>query len=105
MRIALALAVILLAACASEKLALAPPTGVDLSGIWKLNEADSDDCDRIQSGPAKPRRVVTDPPAVDRRAARAHRVVEGNAGSGVADPVVAQGALIRQRLQLQHCDF
>jgi hypothetical protein len=38
---------LLLAACASEKLALAPPVGVDLSGHWRLNEADSDDPQRV----------------------------------------------------------
>jgi hypothetical protein len=42
-RTAFALTMILLAACASEKLALAPPAGVDFSGTWKLNKADSDD--------------------------------------------------------------
>ena len=36
-----------LAACASEKLAPAPPPGVDFSGHWKLNEADSDDPQRL----------------------------------------------------------
>jgi len=47
MRLAVVLAVVLLAACASEKLAPAPPVGVDLSGHWKLNEADSDDPQRL----------------------------------------------------------
>jgi hypothetical protein len=46
-RTVLALAVIFLAACASEKLALAPPAGVDFSGTWKLNQADSDDPQRL----------------------------------------------------------
>jgi hypothetical protein len=46
-RTALALAVIFLAACASEKLALAPPAGVDFNGTWKLNQADSDDPQRL----------------------------------------------------------
>jgi hypothetical protein len=46
-RPALALAAIFLAACASEKLALAPPAGVDFSGTWKLNQADSDDPQRL----------------------------------------------------------
>jgi len=59
MRIALALAVILLAACASEKLALAPPTGVDLGGIWKLNEADSDDPQRLLQNPIGPGKTKT----------------------------------------------
>jgi hypothetical protein len=41
------LAVTILTGCASEKLALAPPAGVDLSGHWKLNVADSDDPVRL----------------------------------------------------------
>jgi hypothetical protein len=47
MRLIVALSVICLAACASEKLAQAPPPGVDLSGVWQLNEADSDDAQRL----------------------------------------------------------
>jgi hypothetical protein len=43
----LLLSAALLAGCASEKLALAPPPGVDFSGHWKLNEADSDDPQRL----------------------------------------------------------
>lgn len=43
MRAGLLLALILLAGCAGEKLAPAPAAGVDLSGHWKLNIADSDD--------------------------------------------------------------
>jgi hypothetical protein len=38
---------VLLPGCASEKLALAPPAGVDLSGHWTLNDADSDDPQRV----------------------------------------------------------
>ena len=41
------LAVVCLAACASEKLAQAPPADVDFSGRWKLNVADSDDPQRL----------------------------------------------------------
>jgi hypothetical protein len=33
----------LMSACAGEKLAVNPPQGVDFSGQWKLNDADSDD--------------------------------------------------------------
>ncbi|HEV7358399.1 MAG TPA: hypothetical protein VGN99_10435 [Steroidobacteraceae bacterium] len=43
MRVAILAAVILLSACASDDMALAPPPGVDFSGRWKLNVADSDD--------------------------------------------------------------
>jgi hypothetical protein len=45
---ALLLSAAILAACASEELlAVSPPAGVDLSGHWKLNVADSDDPQRI----------------------------------------------------------
>jgi len=43
MRIALVLAAAMVAACASEHLRLEPPAGVNFSGHWQLNEADSDD--------------------------------------------------------------
>jgi len=42
----------LLAGCADEKLAVAPSPGVDLSGHWKLNIADSDDPLRVGSAMA-----------------------------------------------------
>ncbi len=47
MRRCVFLAVVCLAACASDKLAQAPPADVDFSGHWKLNEADSDDPQRL----------------------------------------------------------
>lgn len=47
MRFGVVLAVLCLASCASDKLAQAPPAGVDFSGHWKLNEADSDDPQRL----------------------------------------------------------
>ncbi len=47
MRVAMLAAVCVLAGCASDKLAATPPPGVDLSGHWKLNEADSDDAQRL----------------------------------------------------------
>lgn len=47
MRIAVVLGVCVLAACAGERLASTPPPGVDLSGHWKLDEADSDDAQRL----------------------------------------------------------
>jgi hypothetical protein len=43
MRMAVLAAIIVLSACASDDLRLTPPPGVDLSGRWNLNEADSDD--------------------------------------------------------------
>jgi hypothetical protein len=43
MRIPLVVALLTLSACAVDKLATAPPPGVDFSGLWRLNEAESDD--------------------------------------------------------------
>ena len=43
MRVALLAAVVFVSACASDGLNLAPPAGVDFSGHWQLNVADSDD--------------------------------------------------------------
>jgi hypothetical protein len=50
MRLVVVLAVVCLTACAAEKLAQAPPAGVDFTGHWKLNEADSDDPQRLVQG-------------------------------------------------------
>jgi hypothetical protein len=47
MRIASAFAVCVLTGCASGNLASAPPAGVDLSGHWTLNVANSDDPQRL----------------------------------------------------------
>jgi hypothetical protein len=47
MRIAMLAGACILAACASSGLAPAPPPGVDLSGRWTLDEADSDDAQRL----------------------------------------------------------
>jgi hypothetical protein len=47
MRAIFCLVLALLAGCADEKLAVAPPAGVDLGGHWKLNIADSDDPMRV----------------------------------------------------------
>jgi hypothetical protein len=43
MRVALLAAVVFISACASDGLNAAPPPGVDFSGHWQLNVADSDD--------------------------------------------------------------
>jgi hypothetical protein len=43
MRVAIIAAVVLLSACASDAVNVAPPAGVDFSGRWKFNAADSDD--------------------------------------------------------------
>jgi hypothetical protein len=43
MRVGLLAAVVFISACATDGLRPAPPAGVDFSGQWKLNVADSDD--------------------------------------------------------------
>jgi hypothetical protein len=43
MRVAFLAAVVFISACASDGLNSAPPAGVDFSGHWQLNVADSDD--------------------------------------------------------------
>jgi hypothetical protein len=43
MRVAFLAAVVFISACASDGPNLAPPPGVDFSGHWQLNVADSDD--------------------------------------------------------------
>ena len=57
MRTALALLVVSLAACASEKLALLPLASVDFSGTWKLNQAESDDPQRLLQNQTDPGRA------------------------------------------------
>lgn len=47
MRSVVLLVIVCLAACASETLEQGPPVGVDFTGRWKLNVADSDDPQRL----------------------------------------------------------
>ena len=47
MRWGLMVCVCAMAGCAGNQLASTPPAGVDLSGHWKLNVADSDDAQRL----------------------------------------------------------
>jgi hypothetical protein len=47
MRLVVTVSLICLAGCASDKLAQSPPAGVDFSGHWNLNVADSDDPQRL----------------------------------------------------------
>jgi hypothetical protein len=53
MRIAMLAGACILAACASNGLTPAPPSGVDLSGHWTLDEADSDDAQRLMQSQLK----------------------------------------------------
>ena len=47
MRWGLMVGVCAIAGCAGNQLASTPPAGVDLSGHWNLNLADSDDAQRL----------------------------------------------------------
>jgi hypothetical protein len=48
MRVAVFAAIIALSACATDNLRQAPPSGVDFTGRWKLNEPESDDPMHLQ---------------------------------------------------------
>lgn len=72
MQVGWVVALIFLAGCASEKLALAPPAGVDFSGQWQLDVADSDD----------PQRVVLSQNSVDQTGAAGAGGSGGQGGQG-----------------------
>lgn len=84
---------ILIAGCATEKLAEMPPAGVDLSGKWHLNIADSDDPLRLGQA------LAAGPGAAgDSGGQRGGRRGRGGGQSGSsqtganADPSLGQGA-------------
>jgi hypothetical protein len=84
MRPVVLLAVLCLGACAGEKLAQVPPAGVDLSGRWKLNEADSDDPQRLLQ-------AQIDAPTQNQRSAPAPSGGRGGRRGGGADPGAMNG--------------
>lgn len=93
MRAILFVVAILLAGCATEKLAEMPPAGVDLSGKWRLNIADSDDPLRLGQA------LAAGPGAAgDSGGQRGGRRGRGGGQSGSnqaganADPTLGQGA-------------
>src|ERR1700737_3485872 len=55
MRLIVIVALMCLAGCAEHKPAQEPPAGVDFSGRWKLNEADSDNPQRLILGQSSTR--------------------------------------------------
>src|ERR1700722_6152086 len=87
MRLVMAVALVCLAACASEKLAQAPPAGVDFSGRWKLNEADSDDPQRLlQAQFDNPTGSQSSAPSGGGGGGRGGRQGGGRGGGGPAGP-------------------
>ena len=84
---AVVVATLMLSACVEEKLAANPPTGVDFSGRWQLNEADSDDPQhlaQVANGTAATAAGSNAPQGGRGR---------GRAGVGGAGPLGAQGPL------------
>jgi hypothetical protein len=92
MRAILFVVAILAAGCATDRLAELPPAGVDLSGTWRLNIADSDDPMRVGQTIASGSAVSGDNGG--QRGGR--RRGGGQSGSGqvggTADPTLGQGA-------------
>jgi hypothetical protein len=96
MRVALLVALMCLSACASEKLALAPPSGVDFTGRWKLDEADSDDPLRVvqsQMADSRPGAPGTSGSSGGRRGQGGRGGAGGGAAGVGAPPPPAVGAL------------
>ncbi len=80
---AMVVAILMLSACVEEKLAANPPKGVDFSGQWQLNEAESDDPQHLAQ--------VANGTAASGNVPQSGRG-RGRAGGGGA-PVGAQGPL------------
>jgi hypothetical protein len=97
MRLVVILAVVCLAGCASDKLAEAPPAGVDFSGRWKLNEADSDNPQRLLqaqlNAPAAGQRAQPDDGSGGGRGGRGGGRGGGNSGGPGGPAMPSVGAL------------
>ncbi len=81
----------LLFGCADQKLAVLPPAGVDLTGHWKLDEADSDDPQRVMQAQIFGTDTQTGPISGGRRGGRRGGEGSGSPGTG-QDPTSAQAA-------------
>jgi hypothetical protein len=104
MRLVVVMAVVYLAGCASEKLAQAPPAGVDFSGSWKLNIADSDDPQRlIQAQFNAPAAGQSAPPSGGGPGGRNGRQGGGRGGAGYpggpGGPVMPPVAVLSEGLR------
>jgi hypothetical protein len=86
MRVALLAAVVFISACASEGLRLAPPPGVDFSGHWKLNVADSDDPMHLLQIANAQTAAAADNAANSGRGGRGGRGGQGNGYPGLIPP-------------------
>jgi len=87
MRVAVLAAVMFLSACASEGLRLAPPAGVDFTGQWKLNVADSDDpMHLLQLANAQAAAAADNPASTPRGGGRGGRGGQGVGYPGLVPP-------------------
>jgi hypothetical protein len=94
MRIAVFAAIFLVSACASNSLSLAPPAGVDFSGHWKLNEAESDDPQHLlQTANAQASAATGDTGSAGGRGGRGGRGGANGYGGIPAPAIPSIGAL------------
>jgi hypothetical protein len=94
MQIARVMAVLLLAGCAGGQFAAAPPAGIDLSGHWRLNEAESDDAQRLMQSQLAAATAAADAPSSQRRGSRG-----GVAPQGALGPVMPSVAVLDEGLR------
>jgi hypothetical protein len=78
---------LLAGACASDRLNLNPPAGVDFSGKWKLDEADSDDPQHVLQSPTSARQGQNpDAPQGRRSRSRNGAPPQGGLSNGLLPP-------------------
>lgn len=78
-------AALFLSACAGDRLAATPPAGVDLSGHWLLNDADSDNAQRLMQAQLTAATSTTGPGSTGSRGGRGGRDA-GGGGFGAGGP-------------------
>jgi hypothetical protein len=105
MRIALTLAVCVLTGCASDKLASAPPAGVDLGGHWKLNVADSDDPQRLMQSQIAAATANTTPDGQTGSSRRGGRGGRGSVPGGPTGPMMPSVLVLDEGLRWPGMDL
>jgi hypothetical protein len=93
MRVGWLFTVFLLTACVQGKLKEIPPSGVDLSGHWKLNEADSDDPQRVAMSQSAAQSTAVQSGGTSGRPSRGRGGSAGIGGTSMGPAVPAVGAL------------
>jgi hypothetical protein len=93
MRVAVAAALLLLSACATDGLKLAPPSDVNLTGRWELNGADSDDPQHLLQTANQAAAAANDPDVAGGRTSGRQGGGRGGRGGGVGYPALTPPAL------------